>query len=73
MDDKEDAAARKTIELREKYHHFIEDVIKKSTTDKLQPQRDKLQKLRSVLFGEKRYAFDMCILPIRSQCPMRGF
>lgn len=59
MDDKEDAAARKTIELREKYHHFIEDVIRKSTTDKLQPQREKLQKLHSVLFGEKRYKIEM--------------
>lgn len=56
MDDKDDAAAKKTIELRAKYQHFIEDVIKKTAVT---PQHDsKLQKLhmiRNFLFGEKRY------------------
>lgn len=50
MDDKDDIADKKTAELREKYREFIEDVIKK-TTDKSHP---KIEKLRKILFGEKR-------------------
>lgn len=56
MDDKDDAAAKKIVELRQKYQQFIEDVIKKSA---FTPQHDsklkKLHILRTVLFGEKRY------------------
>lgn len=54
MDDKDDAAARKIVELRHRYHQFIADVIKKST-DKQQTQREKLQYLSRILSGGKRY------------------
>lgn len=56
MDDKEDAAAKKTVELREKYRQFIEDVLK-NTTEKQQPNpnREKILRLRNILFNEKRY------------------
>lgn len=56
MDDKDDAAAKKTIELLEKYQQFIEDVIKKTAaTPQHDSQFQKLHKIRNLLLGEKRY------------------